>query len=75
MPKKHSKRYRQALELVQAGKAYTLSDAIALLKKFPKAKFNETVEMAFRLVSTWSRPLPGSALRTGIHKHAAPSSA
>ena len=44
-----SKRYKKALELVDARKAYPLAEAVAVLAKFPKAKFNETVEFAFRL--------------------------
>jgi large subunit ribosomal protein L1 len=49
MPKKHSKRYRKALELVDAKTSYPLKSAVEILAKFPKAKFNETVEVAFRL--------------------------
>ena len=49
MPKQeHSKRYRKALELVEP-KSYTLKAAVELLAKFPKAKFNETVEIACHL--------------------------
>ena len=44
-----SKRYKKALELVEAKKSYPLKSAIEVLTKFPKAKFNETVEVAFRL--------------------------
>jgi large subunit ribosomal protein L1 len=44
-----SKRYKKALEMVDARKAYPLNSAVELLRKFPKAKFNETVELAFRL--------------------------
>ncbi len=44
-----SKRYRKALELVDGKKAYPLKNAVEILTKFPKAKFNETVELAFRL--------------------------
>lgn len=44
-----SKRYRKALELVDAAKAYPLKDAVGVLARFPKAKFNETVDLAFRL--------------------------
>src|SRR5216110_171439 len=44
-----SKRYKKAVELVDAAKAYTLKDAVGVLAKFPKAKFNETVDLAFRL--------------------------
>src|SRR5713226_3279796 len=49
MQKKHSKRYRKALEQVQAGNLYPLKNAVEVLAKFPKAKFNETVEVAFKL--------------------------
>jgi len=49
MAKKHSKRYRKALGMYDASKAYPLSQAVDLLAKFPRAKFNETVELAFRL--------------------------
>ena len=44
-----SKRYKRALELVDVRKAYPLKDAVGILVKFPKAKFNETIELAFRL--------------------------
>jgi len=44
-----SKRYKKALELVDAKKAYPLKDAVGVLAKFPKAKFNETIDLAFRL--------------------------
>ena len=44
-----SKRYKKALEMVDAKKAYGLKAAVELLAKFPKAKFNETVDLAFRL--------------------------
>jgi large subunit ribosomal protein L1 len=35
--------------MVDANKAYPLKSAVELLVKFPKAKFNETVDLAFRL--------------------------
>ena len=44
-----SKRYKKALEVVDAKKAYPLKSAVEVLSKFPKAKFNETVDLAFRL--------------------------
>src|SRR5436189_1522974 len=44
-----SKRYRKALEVVAASKTYPLPQAVEVLQKFPKAKFNETVDLAFRL--------------------------
>src|ERR1041384_4800542 len=44
-----SKRYKKSLELVDASKSYPLKTGVETLAKFPKAKFNETVELAFRL--------------------------
>ena len=44
-----SKRFKKALEVVEAGKAYPLKEAVVVLSKFPKAKFNETIDLAFRL--------------------------
>ena len=44
-----SKRYQKALEQVDKAKAYPLKSAVEVLKKFPKAKFDETVDLAFRL--------------------------
>jgi large subunit ribosomal protein L1 len=44
-----SKRYKKALELVDGTKVYPLKSAVEVLSRFPKAKFNETVEVAFRL--------------------------
>src|SRR3989442_6767697 len=44
-----SKRYKKALEQVDAKKAYPLKAAVEVLAKFPKAKFNETIDLAFRL--------------------------
>ncbi|MCC6231231.1 MAG: 50S ribosomal protein L1 [Verrucomicrobiales bacterium] len=44
-----SKRYKKALALIQPEKAYDLKTAIELLAKLPKAKFNESVELSFRL--------------------------
>lgn len=44
-----SKRYKKALGLVDTTKAYSLANAVELLTKFPKAKFVETIDLAFRL--------------------------
>jgi large subunit ribosomal protein L1 len=44
-----SKRYKKALEVVDDKKVYPLKDAVGVLAKFPKAKFNETIDLAFRL--------------------------
>jgi len=44
-----SKRYKKALEQVDGKKTYPLKSAVEVLAKFPKAKFNETIDLAFRL--------------------------
>src|SRR2546425_923675 len=49
MAQKRSKRFKKAQELVDKSKAYPLKAAVELLARFPKAKFNETVDLAFRL--------------------------
>ena len=49
MPKAHSKRYTSALKVADLTKDYSLKEAIDILAKFPKAKFDETVEFSFRL--------------------------
>jgi large subunit ribosomal protein L1 len=43
------KRYEQALQLVERDQQYPPGEALRLLKQFPEAKFDETVEVAFRL--------------------------
>jgi len=49
MAKKHSKRYNSAIKVADLTKDYPLKDAVEILAKFPKAKFDETVELSFRL--------------------------
>lgn len=44
-----SKRYKKAAALVDPAKLLPLKSAVEILQKFPKAKFNETVEVAFKL--------------------------
>jgi large subunit ribosomal protein L1 len=44
-----SKRYKKALELVVPSKSLPLKGVVETLNKFPKAKFNETVDLAFSL--------------------------
>lgn len=44
-----SKRYNKNAKLIEGQKALPLKDAVQLLAKFEKAKFNETVDLAFRL--------------------------
>jgi len=45
----HSKRYRNAAKAADLSKDYSLKDAVEILAKFPTAKFDETVELSFRL--------------------------
>ena len=49
MPIKQSKRYKKALELVEPGKRYSVAEAADLVGKFPKAKFDESIELAFKM--------------------------
>ena len=44
-----SKRYTQAAALRQPEKAYPLHEAVAVLKQFPPAKFDESVELSISL--------------------------
>jgi large subunit ribosomal protein L1 len=48
MPK-HGKRYEALAEIVDRTKLYTVDEAVPLLKKTATAKFDETVEVHFRL--------------------------
>lgn len=49
MPKQPSKRYRSALKVADLTKNYPLTEAVEILAKFPKTKFDETVEISFNL--------------------------
>ena len=46
---KRSRGYQELSKLMEAGVEYSLEDAVALLKKTAKAKFDESVEVAVRL--------------------------
>ena len=48
MPK-HGKKYVEASKLVDSTTLYEVEDALALVKKTATAKFDETVEVAFKL--------------------------
>ncbi len=45
----HGKRYRGNAAKVATGKVYTLEEAVDFIKANPGAKFDETLELAFRL--------------------------
>ena len=44
-----SKRYKKNEKLVESRKPYPLKEAVQVLAKFEKAKFNESIDLAFRL--------------------------
>jgi len=48
MPK-HGKKYQDAVKQIDRARYYPLEEAVALVKKVALAKFDETVEMHFRL--------------------------
>ena len=47
---KLTKRYRAAQESADLGKEYTVEEAVGVLEKMPKAKFDETVEVSMKLL-------------------------
>lgn len=50
MGKKRSRRYQEALKLIDSSKKmFTLSEALDTIKQFPTAKFDESVEVNFKL--------------------------
>lgn len=46
---KHGKKYLAALEKIEAGKKYSLDEAIGKLKEIAFAKFDETIELTMWL--------------------------
>ena len=49
MAVRHGKRYKMAAKNVDGSKSYTVEEAAELVKKSATAKFDETVELAFKL--------------------------
>ena len=45
----HGKRYNEAVKQVDSKRQYKIGEAVELLKKLPKPKFDETIELAFKL--------------------------
>ena len=56
---KLSKKYKEALEMYDKEKLYSLEEAVDVLKKFPKTKFDETVEVAVKLKLNKSQRIRG----------------
>ena len=46
---RHSKRYREAVEAVDAERIYSLEEALGILVSLPGARFDESVEIAVNL--------------------------
>ena len=46
---KHGKAYNKAQESFEREKEYSISEAVGIMGAFPKAKFDETVDLAVRL--------------------------
>lgn len=51
-----SKRHREAEKLVEASRIYDLEEAVKILKQQPKAKFDESVDMAVALAKKPEQP-------------------
>ena len=49
MSTKRSKRYNEAAKLVDNSKAYSVEEAVEVMKSFPAPKFDPTVTVSFRL--------------------------
>ena len=47
--KKRGKRYQEAAKLVDAKKLYSAEDALEIIEKMPKTKFDQTVELHVKL--------------------------
>lgn len=62
--KKQSKRYKEAVKLVDPKKVYEVEEAVSVLKKTPKVKFDESIEMSVKLAK---KPVqPEQQIRTTI---------
>ena len=46
---KQSKKYAASLALIEKGKAYSLTEAVALVKKTATTKFDGTIDISFNL--------------------------
>lgn len=46
---KHGKKYKKSAEAVDAKKTYTIAEAVKVISKFEKLKFDQTIDIAVRL--------------------------
>lgn len=51
-----SKRHKEALKFLEPNRIYEIEDAINLLKKIPKAKFDESVDISVKLAKKPEQP-------------------
>lgn len=49
MKSRQSKRYREAVKHLESGKYYRITEAVEVLAKMPKARFDESVELSMHL--------------------------
>lgn len=54
--KSHSKRYKEALKFLEPNKIYEVEEAINILKKIPRAKFDESVDISVKLAKKPEQP-------------------
>ena len=47
--KKLTKRYAESIKLIEKDKEYEIKEALDIIEKMPKAKFDETVELHVKL--------------------------
>src|SRR5262245_62052504 len=45
----HGKKYRAGAKMIDRTKTYTVEEAVGMLQKLPKAKYDETVEVSLKL--------------------------
>lgn len=85
MQRKESKRYKNGLKVANLEERYSLKKAVEILTKFPRAKFNETIDLSFHLgvdpkqsdqLVRGTVPLPhgsGRVIRVAVFTKAGPS--
>ncbi len=85
MQRKESKRYKNGLKVANLEEHYPLKKAVEILTKFPRAKFNETIDLSFHLgvdpkqsdqLVRGTVPLPhgsGRVIRVAVFTKAGPS--
>ena len=85
MQRKESKRYKNGLKVANLEERYPLKKAVEILMKFPRAKFNETIDLSFHLgvdpkqsdqLVRGTVPLPhgsGRVIRVAVFTKAGPS--